>query len=63
MTAPLAPQSRAITVDGTASEPANESAFPEKEAISAVTPVSGWDPFEVWRTRIFSVQPPGYKKR
>jgi hypothetical protein len=63
MTAPLAPQSRATSADGTASEPANESVFPEKEAISAVAGATGWDPYEVWRTRVFAAQPPGNKKR
>jgi hypothetical protein len=61
MTAPLAPQSRATSVDG--NEPANESAFPEQPATPAATAATGWDPYEVWRTRVFAAQPPDYKKR
>jgi hypothetical protein len=63
MTAPLAPQSRATSADGTSSEPANDAAFLVEQAISAATSASGWDPYEVWRTRVLAAQPPESKKR
>ena len=62
MTTPLAPQSRAAALDDTASAPANESAFPKESAVPGATAVTGWDPYEVWRTRILAAQP-GYEKR
>jgi hypothetical protein len=57
MTTPLAPHSRALTLDPPAPHSANESAFPTKTTTSAVSSSSGWDPYEVWRTRVFAAQP------
>jgi hypothetical protein len=60
MTTPLAPQNRAATLDPTATESANEPAFPA--ATTAAAPSSaGWDPYEVWRTRVCTTPPAGDK--
>ena len=62
MTAPLAP-GRATSIGSAPSEPANESVFPGKDAPAEPASAAGWDPYEVWRTRVFAAQPPGNKKR
>jgi hypothetical protein len=60
MTRPAAPQNRASTLDSATTEPANESAFPTETATSPAP--SGWDPYEVWRTRVFAAPPKDSKK-
>jgi hypothetical protein len=62
MTRPAVPQNRASTLDPAATEPANEPAFPTETATSAAPSHAGWDPYEVWRTRVFAAAPTGNKK-
>jgi hypothetical protein len=50
MTQPVTPQSRAKTLETTAAEPANDSVFPGKAGAGP----AGWDPYEVWRTRVLA---------
>jgi len=54
MTTPVAPQTRAAALDSTASEPANESVFPAESKTSPAPSPGGWDPYEVWRTRVLA---------
>jgi hypothetical protein len=62
MTTPVAPHNRAAALDSTATEPANESVFPSQSKTSATPSPAGWDPYEVWRTRVFTGPPTGDKK-
>ena len=64
MSTPAAPQNRDITPD----EPANEPVLLEHATTSmapAPTANAGWDPYEVWRTRVLlpPVQEPAAKPR
>jgi hypothetical protein len=62
MTTPVTPQNRALTLDSPATEPANESVFPAETA-SSIPSHAGWDPYEVWRTRVFGAVPTGKNKK
>jgi hypothetical protein len=59
MSTPVAPHSRAITTETLAEQAANEPVLPEHApppAPPAPTANAGWDPYEVWRTRVFTAQ-------
>ncbi len=62
MSSPRAPQPRATAAESLVTEPANEPAF-VAETVTSVAPASaGWDPYEVWRTRVFAAQTRAAKK-
>jgi hypothetical protein len=63
MTTPVAPQSRTTTSQTAATaEPANDAVCPAETVTSASPRSAGWDPYEVWRTRVLSAQTAGAKK-
>lgn len=62
MSTPLAPGNRAMTTDPSVTESANEPAFVVETGTSVELAAAGWDPYEVWRTRVLAAQPPGDKK-
>ncbi len=41
-----------LEVDSLLAKPRPLSSAANDEFVSAVQPASGWDPFEVWRTRV-----------
>lgn len=41
-----------LEVESLLADPRPLSAAANDEFVSAVQPTSGWDPFEVWRTRV-----------
>jgi hypothetical protein len=57
MTKPVAPASRALTPATPAAKPANEAVFPAETSTSTASAATGWDPYEVWRTRVMAPQP------
>jgi hypothetical protein len=61
MTTPVGPQSRAVTLETPAAKSANESVFPAETSTSVAPTEPGWDPYEVWRTRVLA-PPPGDDK-
>jgi hypothetical protein len=62
MSSPLVPQPRASAPESSVAEPANEPAFATETATSAAPASAGWDPYEVWRTRVFTPQTAASKK-
>lgn len=64
MSAPYPPRADASREADAQEQGANDDgALADAVLTSPPTPpASGWDPYEVWRTRVFAAQPSGYKK-
>jgi hypothetical protein len=59
----ISPRSRAIDADESLLEShGSESKIPTVKPAPAVA-AGGWDPYEVWRTRIFAPQEAGSKQK
>jgi hypothetical protein len=62
MKAPALPRTDATETPTARSEGAsNEEQF-GSAAIAPPVITTGWDPYEVWRTRVFAAQPTSYNK-
>jgi hypothetical protein len=62
MSAPIRMPPRNAQPSNAPLEPASNEDFPDQAAADAAHATTGWDPYEVWRTRVFLPHPASYKK-
>jgi len=54
-----------VVEESTPAESSNESTFAgaATPAVAAAAAVAGWDPYEVWRSRVFAPTTPSVRRR